>query len=266
MKTTALLSLAFASAALAQPHGKHLVHRFAHKKRDVVTSWTTSWVTETVIEYIDDTTTYFATPSASSSPPPATTTTRDVPGQFFPLSSSRVTTSSTSTTTLTMQGPEAAPAPVPTTTPTKAHPIPAVTTTPEETPTTPTTTTAAPPATTSGSGGGSGEPCPAGSPCTGDMTYYTLGMGACGTDNTGDDLTLNIVALSHDLMGSLSNDNPYCGKNISITYNDKSTTATVRDKCMGCSYDAIDVSEKVFEYLVGGTTAGRVSVQWFFID
>lgn len=65
-------------------------------------------------------------------------------------------------------------------------------------------------------------------------------MGACGEDDTGKDETDYIVALSHDLMGTQSNGNPYCGKTITISYGGKTVQATVKDKCMGCALDSID--------------------------
>ncbi len=96
------------------------------------------------------------------------------------------------------------------------------------------------------------------------MTYYTLGMGACGENDAGKDLTDNIVAISVDQMGSLSNSNPMCGKTITISQNGQTTTALIRDKCMGCASGAIDVSEKVFNEIFGGTGVGRSPVTWWF--
>jgi hypothetical protein len=87
----------------------------------------------------------------------------------------------------------------------------------------------------------SGASSPAGADVkTGDLTYYTVGMGACGEDDTGKDETENIVALSHLLMGTVSNGNPMCGKTITISSGGKTVVATVKDKCMGCAIDAID--------------------------
>lgn len=98
----------------------------------------------------------------------------------------------------------------------------------------------------------------------GDITYYAVGMGACGDDDGGKDNSENIVALSHLLMGAKSNDNPMCGKTITIYGNGKIATATVRDKCMGCKEDDIDVSEKVFKQLYGSLDSGRMPISWSF--
>lgn len=99
---------------------------------------------------------------------------------------------------------------------------------------------------------------------SGDLTFYTLGLGACGFNDGGKDSSENIVALSYLLMGEQSNGNPMCGKTITISYNGKTITAVVRDKCMGCAKEAIDVSEKAFLELFGSKSVGRGEVQWWF--
>ncbi|EQL01169.1 Non-Catalytic module family expansin [Ophiocordyceps sinensis CO18] len=61
-----------------------------------------------------------------------------------------------------------------------------------------------------------------------------------------------------------SNGNPMCGQKITIHANGKTTTATVRDKCMGCAANNIDVSKKVFMELYGSLDGGRMPVKWSF--
>lgn len=132
----------------------------------------------------------------------------------------------------------------------------------------PSTSSAAPapaPSQSSGSGeGSSGGGSGGGASYSGEITYYTVGMGACGEDDTGKDNSENIVALSHLMMGTQSNGNPMCGKTITITANGKTATAVVKDKCMGCAEDDIDVSEKVFDQLFGGLGGGRMPCTWSF--
>ncbi|KAK0720603.1 RlpA-like double-psi beta-barrel-protein domain-containing protein-containing protein, partial [Lasiosphaeris hirsuta] len=98
----------------------------------------------------------------------------------------------------------------------------------------------------------------------GEITYYALGLGACGFDDSGKDYTQNIVALSHELMGTQSNGNPYCDRTITVSYKGKTTTAVVRDKCMGCAIDNIDGSEKLFTDLGEPLGTGRYTVDWWF--
>jgi len=80
---------------------------------------------------------------------------------------------------------------------------------------------------------------------------------------TNDGDTERIVALPHGLMGTQSNGNPYCGKTITISYQGKTTTATVQDKCMGCVGDSIDLSNAAFLDLAE-LAVGRASAEWWF--
>lgn len=98
----------------------------------------------------------------------------------------------------------------------------------------------------------------------GVLTYYDLGMGACGFDDSGADMSEYIVALSHVTMGEQSNGNPLCDKKVNVSANGKTITATVRDKCMGCKAGEIDGSRKVIMELFGTTDGGRVPVTWDF--
>lgn len=291
MKSAAVLTLGLASLALAQPH--HHAHVRAHDKRanakrDIKTEYTTHWETVVVTEYIDLTSTSWITAGAT----PSSSSVQQVPGQFFegassssPSSSSTTTTTthSTSTTTVTI-------APVTPTTSSSVYVPPTTSTSPVAVPTTSSTPaaveettpvyTSSAPATTSAvepvaaaastsaaaasSSTASGSSGSSGTTFSGDMTYYTVGLGSCGNDQTGDDLTENIVAINVEQMGSLSNDNPLCGQTITISANGNTATATVQDKCMGCAYGAIDVSEKVFIAIFGSLEVGRAEVTWWF--
>ncbi|XXH02576.1 hypothetical protein Hte_008953 [Hypoxylon texense] len=95
---------------------------------------------------------------------------------------------------------------------------------------------------------------------SGDMTYYTPGLGACGKYNSESD---HIVALAPAQYGSDANPNKakVCGRKISIHYGGKTATATVVDKCPGCASGSIDVSPAVFKQLAG-LDRGRVKVTW----
>jgi hypothetical protein len=228
MKSAAIFVGLLASAAVAQPqHGRnHARHQHQHghqQKRDLVTEWTTEYETVTVTEWIDETTTEWITPGVTKE---ASST--NVPGQFFEGYSS--------------QAESAAPT-VPAPEPTTQAPAPEPTTSVYVPPVLAQTTTAAPPPQStqvSNAGGGASSDNAHGTQHTGDLTYYALGMGACGWDDSGKDQTENIVAISYAVMGEQSNGNPMCGKTISISYGGKTITATIRDKCMGCAPDDID--------------------------
>lgn len=273
MKSVAIFVGLLAATVVAQPHGhKHRRqhnHNHGQQKRDFVTVYETELEVVTVTEYIDDTTTEWITPAAKTSDVPDITTTQptanptttQIPGQFFEGASSSSAPSSSeaspaagtpeSSTTI-------APIIVPTTS-VEAAPAPTVAATSAASPVTDPTTAAAAPAAVETSSSGSGA-----DKHTGDLTYYTVGMGACGEDDSGKDMKENIVALSHLLMGEKSNGNPYCGRTITISYGGKTIQAIVKDKCMGCALDNIDVSTIAFTSLMGSTDVGRHAVDWWF--
>lgn len=103
-----------------------------------------------------------------------------------------------------------------------------------------------------------------GDACSGDVTHWDGGLGACGWNvDTNSDME---IALPFEFMGTLSNTNPYCGRSVTL-YNPTSGTtvqATVGDKCMGCVDRAIDCTDVLFNAITDGTGNGRVSgIQWW---
>ncbi|EZF28497.1 hypothetical protein H109_03413 [Trichophyton interdigitale MR816] len=252
------------------------------------TVWHTT--TQVVVKTITKTATVHGTPGPDYTVPPAYTTPAaptvptDAPQQpsYTPVPSPSPSPSSSysapaepsSSSTPAPPPPPptstSAPAPAPTTSTTPPPPPPATTTPP------PATTTPPPPPPPPATkppvvsippiGGGDGTysgPCAAGSPCTGEITFYDGGLGACGTniDTNGEDA----IALPIDLMGPLSNTNPYCGKQVQISYKGKTATATVKDKCAGCTGNNIDMTRFLF-YKFGVEAEGRIhGVEWHFI-
>ena len=105
----------------------------------------------------------------------------------------------------------------------------------------------------------------------GEITYYQVGLGACGYDDTGDDQTKNIVAMPEgmwDATSSLTNsginqpEHPWCDKTITVHANGKSIECVIRDRCPGCAAGSIDVTEHAFLALFGSLDAGREQVEW----
>ncbi|KAH9948828.1 RlpA-like double-psi beta-barrel-protein domain-containing protein-containing protein [Amylocystis lapponica] len=90
-------------------------------------------------------------------------------------------------------------------------------------------------------------------------TYFEVGLGACGEYNVDTD---HIVALSHLIYSGGS----HCNKRIHITNtaNNVQTTALVRDECMGCSANDIDMSPSLFEALGEDLSVGVLKVSWTF--
>ncbi|KAL8779533.1 MAG: hypothetical protein Q9213_006902 [Squamulea squamosa] len=114
-------------------------------------------------------------------------------------------------------------------------------------------------------GFGSTEKCgQVGMPCSGDITFYDTGLGACGT--TDDGLNDNVFALAHGMMGAQSNGNPFCGRKAEVSLDGKTVVGRLVDKCGGCEGQSIDLSHKMFQALAN-EDRGRISgVKWHFID
>jgi hypothetical protein len=261
MMTSAVFKLAaalLATVASASPIEKRAVE------------WV--YVTDTVTDYVDLTTTIWldSTPatSATSTPKPNTLTsivhlTSILPGSpaaFYSLSTTQSTPSVTSTVIPAVPVAPTTTSSVTTTPPAVAAVAPVVTTsTPAAAPV---VSTPSPPAPSVSAVVSNASPASANGPFSGDMTYYETGLGACGWTNVDTDM---IIAMPFEMMGTLSNSNPYCGRTISITANGVTATATVADKCMGCVGYSIDMSPSLFQkfYPLGD---GRKTCTWEFTD
>lgn len=96
--------------------------------------------------------------------------------------------------------------------------------------------------------------------------YYSNSTGACGTELTE---SMSIVALGASLydennINSNPNDNPLCGKTITAIYNGITVTATVADRCAGCSYNDLDFSPSLFEQFTELSVGVLYDVPWYF--
>ncbi|EGY13337.1 uncharacterized protein VDAG_00019 [Verticillium dahliae VdLs.17] len=244
MKTSAILCAALATTALAQPHFNGNKRRHVHNKH-AKRALVTEWVTETayVTEYYDATSTVWVTPGAESEEPEPSNT-KDA--QFFEPEKPTV---AQPTTTAAPPAPEPkvpepkAPEPEkqePEEQEPQPQPIaqPETTTTYQATPPPPTTPTPTPLLPLS----------PRPSPSRRSPPRSLL--------------------LSPRPRGprapTASNGNPMCGQTITVSANGKEVVCTVRDKCMGCEPEAIDVSKAAFLELFGSLTAGRTEVKWWF--
>ncbi|KAH8918407.1 hypothetical protein BT69DRAFT_1225450, partial [Atractiella rhizophila] len=68
---------------------------------------------------------------------------------------------------------------------------------------------------------------------------------ACGGYNK---LTDFVVAMNFPQYGNPNARSVHCNKKVTITYQGKSTTATVRDACAGCAYGSLDMSPALFKF------------------
>lgn len=107
----------------------------------------------------------------------------------------------------------------------------------------------------------------AGTTYTGQGTFYSTGLGSCGITNTDTDYICAISHILYDSQGTPNpNNNPFCGRKLTATYQGKSVTVTVTDRCEGCAEYDLDFSPSAFDQLAD-PSAGRISgVEWSFIS
>ncbi|MCJ1361621.1 hypothetical protein MMC16_000721 [Acarospora aff. strigata] len=266
-------------------------------KRDIV--WVT--VTEEVTEIVDATTTIWvnalptSVEAAQTAAASTTTTQSALENQFFEHASSPTSSSPTSSSdAVPVTSATTTPAPVDTATPPPPSPaassssssssayVPppasaasatteasSSTYVPPAPPTyaTPTPVESTSPAPASApaqptSAPSSNGDCSPSSPCTGDLTNYTAGMGACGVTNNGQ--TDSVIALPASFMGEQSNGNPLCGKSVTIKYKGITATAKVADKCPECQGRSIDLSEVLFKKFAALSDGRLFGAEWSF--
>lgn len=108
---------------------------------------------------------------------------------------------------------------------------------------------------------------PIGQPMTGEMTYYNdAGYGACGTQI--DASTQYLVAVSYQWWTTANpNNDPLCtGISVQVTYNGKTLTLPVVDKCPTCDATHIDLSQPAFEEFAPIGTGVVTGITWQFVS
>ncbi|KLO11970.1 barwin-like endoglucanase [Schizopora paradoxa] len=108
----------------------------------------------------------------------------------------------------------------------------------------------------------------AGTTYTGDATFYSPGLGACGITNGPNDF---IAAASYKLFDTFPghtanpNNNPICGKSLTAKVNGKSVTVKITDRCAGCQgMGDLDFTPAAFQKLAP-LSVGRIhNMKWSF--
>jgi rare lipoprotein A (peptidoglycan hydrolase) len=105
---------------------------------------------------------------------------------------------------------------------------------------------------------------------TGDGTYYNTGLDACGF--TDSDSSSFIAAVSIDLFdnypgyaGANPNNNPVCNRQVKATYQGKSVTVRVVDRCTGCASKDLDFSPLAFQELAPLAVGRLTGVTWEWV-
>ncbi|KIK65889.1 hypothetical protein GYMLUDRAFT_951322 [Collybiopsis luxurians FD-317 M1] len=103
---------------------------------------------------------------------------------------------------------------------------------------------------------------------TGDGTFYSTGLGACGITNTDADF---IAAVGHETFDTFPgatanpNTNPICNKKITANFQGKSVTVAITDRCAGCAGAAdLDFSPAAFNQLADPSVGRIHGVTWDF--
>lgn len=99
---------------------------------------------------------------------------------------------------------------------------------------------------------------------SGDGTFYSTGLGACGQVSSDSSL---IAALNKPQWGSPANpnQNPICGKQALVHGPKGSVTVTIVDLCPECLFGSLDLSPGAFNQ-IGDATAGRIPITWEWLD
>jgi hypothetical protein len=104
---------------------------------------------------------------------------------------------------------------------------------------------------------------------TGDGTFYSTGLGACGITNNDSQM---IAAASESLFDTFPgytsgdpNQNPICGKQVSVSYGGVTITVTLTDRCTGCAYGSLDFSPAAFDKFAAPSVGRIHNIEWHFI-
>ncbi|KAJ4485265.1 RlpA-like double-psi beta-barrel-protein domain-containing protein-containing protein [Lentinula aciculospora] len=109
---------------------------------------------------------------------------------------------------------------------------------------------------------------------SGDGTYFEPGLGACGITNSATDY---IAAIGEDFfdqyaihMGVTSgnpNENPICNKKVIATYQGKSVTVAITDRCGGCTNPySLDFTLTAFSQLADQSVGRITGMTWVWAD
>jgi len=104
---------------------------------------------------------------------------------------------------------------------------------------------------------------------TGQATFYATGLGACGITNSDTDHIIAVSELLFDTYpGATANPNlnPICNRKIKASYQGKSVTVTVTDRCTACAYTDLDFSPSAFDILADESLGRLSGMTWEWAD
>ncbi|KAI5841750.1 RlpA-like double-psi beta-barrel-protein domain-containing protein-containing protein, partial [Morchella snyderi] len=100
---------------------------------------------------------------------------------------------------------------------------------------------------------------------SGEGTFYTPGLGSCGTDNSEADFVAALSRVLFDATGIANpNNNPYCGHLTARQAGGGGVTVTIVDRCPVCAQYDLDLSPAAFD-VIGDQDAGRIAIEWSWL-
>ncbi|KAG8898580.1 hypothetical protein FRC00_002622 [Tulasnella sp. 408] len=131
-----------------------------------------------------------------------------------------------------------------------------------------TTTTTSKPKPTADSNDDDNSGSSGGQTYTGDGTFYSTGLNACGTWDKDTDY---ICAIAHADFDSYpgangnSNENPICNKKVNACWQGKCVTCRITDRCGGCQPHALDFSPSAFKELADFDVGRLHGMTWHYL-
>lgn len=103
----------------------------------------------------------------------------------------------------------------------------------------------------------------------GSGTYYSVSVGytACGTMHSDSEYiaALNAPQFDPNTPNGNPNQNSLCNTSVYVVGPNGSATVTIVDRCPGCSYGDLDLSEAAFTAIIGDFGIGRASITWSWV-
>jgi len=103
----------------------------------------------------------------------------------------------------------------------------------------------------------------------GQGTFYSTGLGACGITNNDSQYIAAVSYLLFDNFpgygGGDPNANPICGRKVKVTYQGKTVTVTITDRCTGCALTSLDFSPAAFDTLADPSLGRLYDIQWEWV-
>ncbi|KAG8945787.1 hypothetical protein FRC04_000553 [Tulasnella sp. 424] len=131
-----------------------------------------------------------------------------------------------------------------------------------------TTTTEKPKPTADNNDNGGDDNSGSGKTYTGDATFYSTGLNACGTyDNDSDYIAALAIGAFENYPGANgnSNENPICNKKVHACYKGNCVTVRITDACAGCVGYALDFSPSAFKQLADPDLGRLHGMTWQYV-